>query len=280
MIAELGKTSKNPKHFRRLLDQWVKDNDRNTDLSDILIRPQIQADLAGQLMVDVHETHKVELARPVGGLIALQDEVPAFLNLRWDEAIEAYNQLDIPREREFVKIVDQYNVRSKKARRLLLEYLRKRSLELVNQALDEGTTLREYMADIERFASEMGISVDNQAYLDNVFRTNLQTAYSAGRWRAMTDPDVIEERPYWRYQATMDADTCDFCRFMNGMIFEVGNSATDFLVPPCHYQSRSAAVTHILQQGEKVLKKPPTGYHTHTGYIADFAKSPLDLLRI
>lgn len=256
-----------------------------TDLSDILIRPQIQADLGGQLMVDAHESGKIELSRWVSDrLIVLQDEPPAFLNLRWDEAIEAYNQLEagqaIPREREFVRIVDQYNTRSKKARKLLLEYLRKRSLELVNKALDEGTTLREYMSDIEQFATELGISIDNPAYLQNVYRTNLQTAYSAGRWRAMKDPDVIEARPHWRYQATMGADTCDFCRFMHGKIFEIDNSATDHLVPPCHYQSRSAAVTHILEQGEKVLKKPPSGYHTHTGYIADFAKSPLELLRI
>jgi len=284
VIADFGKEAKTARQFQQSLDKWVQENKGNTNLSDILIRPQIQADLAGQLMVDVHETGKVELSWHRDNLIVLQDEIPAFLNLRWDEAIEAYNQLEqggaIPREREFVRIVDQYNFRSQKARQLLLDYLRKRSLELANQALDEGTTLREYMADIENFASGLGISIDNPAYLDNVFRTNLQTAYSAGRWRAMTDPDVIEARPYWRYQATMDADTCDFCRFMNGMIFEVGNPETDILVPPCHYQSRSAAVTHRLQQGEKVLKSPPKGYQNQHGFIADFAKAPLDLLRI
>jgi len=214
-------------------------------------------------------------------MVALaNDAPPAFLNLRWDEAIEAYNQLDIPRDREFVQVVEQYDDQSKKARQLMLEYLRKRSLELVNKALEDGTTIREYMADIEQYATELGVSIDNPAYLQNVFRTNLQTAYSAGRWRAMIDPDVVEARPYWRYQAAMDADTCDFCRSMHGRIFRVNNPATDHLVPPCHHQSRSAAVSHVLSAGEKALAKPPSGFQKIDGYNPDFARAPLDLIRI
>lgn len=226
-------------------------------------------------MVDVHESKKVALHR-----LVLQDEKPAFLSLRWDDAIEAYNRMDIPRQREFVRVIEEYSGRSRKARELLIRALRERSLELINKALDEGTDLRVYMQNIEQFANDMGVSVNNPAYLQNVFRTNLQTAYSAGRWRAMNDPDVIEQMPYWQYRATNDARTCDFCRYMDGRIFEKGNSATDFLVPPCHYQSRSQAVTYELEQGDRVEKSPPSGYANRTGYIADFGHNPTDLLRI
>ena len=72
-------------------------------------------------MVDVHETKKVALHR-----IVLQDERPAFMSLRWDDAIEAYNQMPIPRQREFVRVIEEYSGRSKKARELLLRALRER----------------------------------------------------------------------------------------------------------------------------------------------------------
>ena len=32
-----------------------------------------------------------------------------------------------------------------------------------------------------------------------IYRTNLRTAYQAGRYRQMTDPDVLKYRPYWQY---------------------------------------------------------------------------------
>lgn len=232
--------------------------------------------MGGQLMVDVYESKKVSLSR----VMMQADEKPAFLNLRWDEAIDAFSKMDVPRQREFIKVIEQYSDRSEKARELLLQALRDKSLSLIKQALDDGTSLRAYMQDLEQFATDMGVSVDNPAYLQNVFRTNLQTAYSAGRWRAMTDPDVVEAIPYWRYQSTVDARTCDFCRFMDGKIFRKNNPATDHLVPPCHYQSRSAAVGYELVEGDHVYDQPPSGYADKTGYLADFAQNPTDLLKI
>lgn len=32
-----------------------------------------------------------------------------------------------------------------------------------------------------------------------IYQTNMSTSYSAGRWRQMSDPEVLELHPYWRY---------------------------------------------------------------------------------
>jgi len=32
-----------------------------------------------------------------------------------------------------------------------------------------------------------------------IYDTNLRTAYQAGRYQQMTDPDVLASRPYWQY---------------------------------------------------------------------------------
>lgn len=33
-----------------------------------------------------------------------------------------------------------------------------------------------------------------------IYQTNLATSYAAGRYRQLTDPDLLELRPYWRYK--------------------------------------------------------------------------------
>ena len=42
---------------------------------------------------------------------------------------------------------------------------------------------------------------------DNIFRTNIQTAYNVGHYEQMTDPDVMQLRPYWMYDAVNDSHT-------------------------------------------------------------------------
>lgn len=35
---------------------------------------------------------------------------------------------------------------------------------------------------------------------------NLQTAYNAGHYKAMTEPEVAKRRPYWQYQTAGDGN--------------------------------------------------------------------------
>jgi hypothetical protein len=32
-----------------------------------------------------------------------------------------------------------------------------------------------------------------------IYQTNMSTSYAAGRWKQLTDPDLLSVRPYWRY---------------------------------------------------------------------------------
>ncbi len=33
-----------------------------------------------------------------------------------------------------------------------------------------------------------------------IFKTNIRTAYMAGRWQQLTDPDLVKLKPFWRYK--------------------------------------------------------------------------------
>ena len=42
---------------------------------------------------------------------------------------------------------------------------------------------------------------------ENIFRTNIQTAYNGATTSKMTDPEVMKPRPYWQYDAINDSRT-------------------------------------------------------------------------
>lgn len=74
----------------------------------------------------------------------------------------------------------------------------------VVKAVAEGTTLDEFRDRLSRRLGEEGSPL-SPARLENVFRTNVLSAYSQGKWDATTkDPVVSDAFPYARYFATHD----------------------------------------------------------------------------
>ncbi len=73
--------------------------------------------------------------------------------------------------------------------------------QAVDKAISKGTTLAEFRRDFASICERTGWSPKGgQAWRAQViYDTNLSTAYAAGHYKAMTDPDVREARPYWRY---------------------------------------------------------------------------------
>ncbi|MEE8657683.1 Phage-Mu-F domain-containing protein [Acetobacteraceae bacterium EV16G] len=71
----------------------------------------------------------------------------------------------------------------------------------INKALTDGTTLLEFRKDFDRIVGKHGWSYKgSRAWRSEIiYRTNLSSAYAAGRYRKMTSPEALEIFPYWRY---------------------------------------------------------------------------------
>ena len=74
-------------------------------------------------------------------------------------------------------------------------------------ALENGTTMEQFRQSMSGFLERQGYEGLTPFQADNIFRTNIQTAYQAGHYEQMTDPDVMRLRPYWQYDAVNDRDT-------------------------------------------------------------------------
>lgn len=74
------------------------------------------------------------------------------------------------------------------------------------------------------------------ARLQNIFSTNMQSAYMAGRYAEQIDQ--AQERPYWEYVAILDARTRPAHRAMHGRIFRYDDPGWRSFYPPCGYRCR------------------------------------------
>jgi SPP1 gp7 family putative phage head morphogenesis protein len=227
----------------------------------------VMAEMGGQLMATVYDAKKIELSRPGRQLWLFQAEAPqAFMSLPFPEAIEMYKSLPIPRRKEFLEVLREYSDRSGQARALMLKYIRETSKRKIIEALEQGRDLRQYLSDFQGFLGDLGVSPQNPAYLETVYRTNVSSAYGAGRYRQLTDPDVLEERPYVQYRTAGDGRVRPEHRELEGLIFRADDPAFAAIYPPNGFNCRCAVTSYTLQPGDEVATAPPAGYVPEPGF--------------
>lgn len=229
-------------------------------LSAMVSLPSSKGDLAGQIMVHGHEVKLVSLAD--GG-----DDPATFMEMPWDEAIAEFRARGIMSNADLDTLLRDYRERGTNARQMLLEELRLSVHDMIATAMTEGQSFRQFRKAVDQHIDTLGITPANPAYLETVFRTNVQTAYGAGRWRAMTSPEVVAQRPLWQYRAVGDGRTRKSHLDLNGLVFEIGNPDTDRLAPPGGFNCRCASVSLAsVPSGITVLRAVPAGCEPDEGF--------------
>lgn len=75
--------------------------------------------------------------------------------------------------------------------------------ELVRQ-VSEGADLRDFSNRVVPRLEQAGWTPLNDSHVENVLRTNVGTAYNAGRAQQMTQPTVLRYRPFWQIVTVND----------------------------------------------------------------------------
>ena len=72
----------------------------------------------------------------------------------------------------------------------------------IAKALETGTTLAEFRTAFDDIVEKHGWAYNGTPGWRSqiIYETNLMTAYSAGRYAQLTDPDVTAHFPYWTYR--------------------------------------------------------------------------------
>lgn len=130
----------------------------------------------------------------------------------------------------------------------------------IDAAIADGETFDQWKARITDI-------IDQQKWsgvrLEIIFRTNVQSAYMAGRYAQMNRPAVKKARPFWRYSAVHDRRTRPTHRAMDGKIFPADHPVWDVWYPPNGYRCRcgvqSLSQREITRDGLVVETEDPTG---------------------
>lgn len=134
--------------------------------------------------------------------------------------------------------------------------------EAIAKAIKEGTGLAQFKKDVRaKLLSAWGEQVANPAWrIETISRTNVQNAYSAGRWKQMTHPTIRKVRPYMMFDAVMDNRVSHICEKLDGTVLPTEEWEKRGLVPPLHFNCRSALRSLRKSQAEKQDKfgeEPP-----------------------
>lgn len=109
-------------------------------------------------------------------------------------------------------------------------------LTAMREGIPTGTAGRALAMSVEKIRERS--APWSQAYADTVFRTNVNTAVTAGRFRQARDGDVRTVIPALRFDAVGDGDTRDNHKAADGIILRTDNPAWSQIAPPLGYRCR------------------------------------------
>jgi SPP1 gp7 family putative phage head morphogenesis protein len=136
-------------------------------------------------------------------------------------------------------------------------------MDALEAALREGTTFSDFQKALsERVKSAWGEGSRHR--LEAVFRTNLQLAYGAGRWKEAVS--TRELRPYWGLSVVLDGRTSEVCRPLAGVVLPADDPFWRTHIPPLHYNCRTVLVTYAREEGERRAWREPPAHEPQPGF--------------
>lgn len=123
--------------------------------------------------------------------------------------------------------------------------------DMVSKALDEGITFAQFRKELEPRLKAKGwwgrkivgdgagaktVQLGSPYRLQTIFRANTQTAFMAGRYRALMEN--TGDRPYWQYVAVLDSRTRPSHRRLHGKIFRYDDPFWESFFPPNGWNCR------------------------------------------
>lgn len=101
--------------------------------------------------------------------------------------------------------------------------------------LAEGGTVADWTRRVGDELTAIGLDPAHPYRLETILRTNVGTAYSAGRLAMLEDPDIAEAFPYLIYRTVGDSAVRPDHAAMEGRAYPTGHPIWDEWTPPCGY---------------------------------------------
>lgn len=152
---------------------------------------------------------------------------------------------------------DQYRSAAVSATTEIGTSLERNVQEAIRDAIGQGLPTRQGASLVRKAFENSGVTIDRPYLFETVYRTQLQTAYSAGRWNAAKAPEIDEILWGFEYVGVMDDRTTDLCADLDGTRKAKGDAFWDRFTPPNHYNCRSQMIEVFNDDRLAVPTKTP-----------------------
>jgi len=198
--------------------------------------------------------------------------------LPWDEAVrylQALLPISASEARKLARDMRRYSFGIADVESVRILGLVKGALE---DALRSGITVGEFRKRVNALFEAEGLTTLSRHHIENVFHTNLHSAYSAGNWMALHDPDITGYFPYFQYLTAGDDAVRASHKAMHRFTAERNDPVWQLWWPPNGYRCR-CRVRAIDKYSAKKKGIEPTLY---PGFQPDegFEGTPMDQLGI
>jgi SPP1 gp7 family putative phage head morphogenesis protein len=184
-------------------------------------------------------------------LVTTRNAPTAFFGLSFEAAVAFFRGKAVMTPEAFDALADKWRASGFTARALTSEALRERALSAITRMLDEGGTLETITAAIRADEVSLGISPASHDALDTIVRTNVATAYGAGKFAAYSDPAVAALRPYLMFVTAGDGRVRESHARLEGKVFEAGSDLAALYAPPIGFRCRCSIVSVSARQFEQ-----------------------------
>lgn len=208
-------------------------------------------------------------------------EIDAIFNrkdMTFEEAVDYFKERVPVTANQFYKIAEQYRGLAFTVSGYTKAQILKRFYDEILAALEDGNPFTEFRSNMNSFLESEGYEGLTPLQADNIFRTNIQTAYNVGHYEQMSDPDVVALRPYWQYDAVNDAHTRPSHLAMDGKVFPADSPVWDTWYPPngfrCRCTVRSLSKRQVEKRGLKVEEDTPRAAELADGRFVHILPDP------
>jgi SPP1 gp7 family putative phage head morphogenesis protein len=140
--------------------------------------------------------------------------------------------------------------------------------EAIDRAIRDGKDFEEFRGEVLPTVTEAwGGEIPGR--IDNIFRTNVMTAYNDGRYSVFSAPAVKEARPFFRFDAIDDDRVDDECLDLNGTVLEQDDAFWNRNTPPLHFQCRCTITALSKDEADdEGVDEAPDIQHSADGFGA------------
>lgn len=172
-------------------------------------------------------------------------------DMTFEEAVRYFKERIPVTAAQFYSIAEEYRGLAFTVSGYTKAQILRRFYKEILAALEEGNTFSEFQTAMNGFLESEGYEGITPFQADNIFRTNIQTAYHVGHYEQMTKPQVMELRPFWQYDAVNDAHTRPSHLMMDGRVFPADSPVWDVWFPPNGFRCRCTVKTLSKRQVEE-----------------------------